>query len=52
MKGKGSNLPPIAAALQTATSVTMQLHGDNAPLCLQATLSSIAKQEPTFFKAK
>ena len=52
IKGKGNNLTPIAAALQTATSVTMQLHGDSAPVCLQATLSNISKQDPTFFKAK
>lgn len=52
IKGAGGILPPIAGALQTATSVTLQLHGDDAPVCLQATLNNISKQEPTFFKAK
>ena len=52
IKGAGAGLPAIAAALQTATSVTMQLHGSDAPVCLQATLNNLTKQEATFFKAK
>lgn len=42
----------IAAALSTTTSVTVQLHGSDAPQCLSTTLSTIKKQTATFFKAK
>jgi hypothetical protein len=52
-KGKGAALPDgIAAALQTSTSVTVQLRGDDAPECLSITVSDIKKQESNFFKAK
>jgi cysteine-rich repeat protein len=52
IKGKGAALPPLTAALQSATSVTLQLHGDDAPQCLETTLTTISKQLPTQFKAK
>ncbi|MGH7789183.1 MAG: pre-peptidase C-terminal domain-containing protein [Candidatus Binatia bacterium] len=52
VKGRGAALPSIATALQTSTSVTLQLVGSDAPVCLQKTLSNITKQEAGFFKAK
>ncbi|MDX2171339.1 MAG: hypothetical protein SF182_30000 [Deltaproteobacteria bacterium] len=52
VKGKGPNLPAVAAALQSATSVTVQLRGNDAPQCISAALSTIVKQDATFFKAK
>jgi hypothetical protein len=30
----------------------MQLHGDDAPACLQATLTNFLKQDPMFVKVK
>ena len=53
LKGKGPNLPDgIPSALQTTTSVTVQLHGSNAPQCLSITLNDIRKQVGEIFKAK
>ena len=53
VKGAGSNLPVgIAAALQNATSATVQLRGSDAPQCLSVTVTDIKKHDPTFFKAK
>jgi hypothetical protein len=53
VKGKGANLPDgVAAALQSATSVTVQLRGNDAPQCISASLSTIVKQDALFFKAK
>jgi hypothetical protein len=53
LKGKGSSLPRgIPAGLQSSASVTMQLHGNDAPQCLSAILSDMKRQEPEFFKAK
>ncbi|MEO8603074.1 MAG: hypothetical protein ABI629_10910 [bacterium] len=53
LKGKGANLPDgIAAALQSATSATIQLRGSDATQCLSATLSTIVKHDPDYFKAK
>jgi hypothetical protein len=53
VKGAGSSLPVgIAAALQNATSATVQLRGSDAPKCLSVTVTEIKKHDPTFFKAK
>jgi len=53
VKGKGPNLPDgIAAALQSASSVTVQLRASDAPACLSAALANIVKQDADFFKAK
>lgn len=52
VKGKGPGLPDVAAALQSAGSVTVQLRGSDAPQCLSASLSTIVKQDASFFKAK
>jgi hypothetical protein len=52
MKGKGASLPHIAAALQSVSNVSMQLHGDDAAACLQATLTNFLKQQPTSVKVK
>jgi hypothetical protein len=41
----------IAGALQTSSSVTVQLRGDDAPTCLSLTVSTIKKHDATFFKA-
>ena len=55
VKGTGP-APPfpagIPAALSAASSVTVQLRGDDAPSCFTITLSNIKKQETNFFKAK
>jgi len=53
LKGKGAGLPDgIAAALQSSTSVTIQLRGSDATQCLSATLGTVVKHDPDFFKAK
>ena len=53
VKGKGANLPlPIAQPLTNATSVTLQLRGDNAPFCFGVSLTHIVKSEGLSFKAK
>ncbi|MGH7790607.1 MAG: hypothetical protein ACRERC_27345 [Candidatus Binatia bacterium] len=53
VKGRGPGLPPgLAGALQSATSATVQLRGDDAPQCLSLTVTDIKKQESDFFKAK
>ena len=53
-KAKGPGLPDgIAAALASTTSVTVELHGDDAPAgCFAATLTDIKKQDADAFKAK
>ncbi len=52
LKGKGPTLPDgIPAALQSSTSVTMQLRASDAQ-CVSATLTDIKKQEAAFFKGK
>lgn len=51
-KGKGSNLPAVAAALQSTTSVTLQMHGSDASVCLETTLTDIKKADADFFKVK
>jgi hypothetical protein len=53
VKGAGANLPTgIAAALQSSTSATAQLHGNDAPKCLSVTVTDVKKHDPTLFKAK
>jgi hypothetical protein len=53
VKGKGANLPDgIAGGLQSATAVTVQLHGSDAPQCLSVTAITIKKQTATLFKAQ
>lgn len=44
--------PSASMAVQIATRVTLQLHGDDAPQCLETTLTNISKQLPTVFRAK
>jgi hypothetical protein len=52
VKGKGSNLPlPIAAALTSATAVTVQLHAEGTG-CFGITLSDIKTQQGDAFTAK
>jgi hypothetical protein len=53
VKGRGTNLPDgIAAALQNSLNATVQLRGDDAPVCLSLTVTDIKNHDPTFFKAK
>jgi hypothetical protein len=53
LKGSGSGLPTgITAALQSATSATVQLIGTGAPKCLSVNLTEIKKHEADSFKAK
>jgi hypothetical protein len=53
LKGSGSGLPTgITAALQSATSATVQLIGNGAPKCLSVNLTQIKKHEADSFKAK
>ncbi len=53
VKAKGPNLPlPIANAFSSATSVTLQVRGDDIPQCFGVTLSDIKKQETDSFKIK
>lgn len=53
VKGKGANLTDgVAAALQDATSVTMQLIGSDAPSCVSATLDTIKDADGVKFKAE
>jgi hypothetical protein len=53
LKGSGSSLPTgITAALQSASSATVQLIGSRAPQCLSVTLTDIKKSEVDSFKAK
>jgi hypothetical protein len=53
VKGKGANLPlPIASQFASATSVTLQLRGDDMPQCFSKTLTVIKKQETDSFKIK
>lgn len=55
VKGKSATLPlPIASGLTTTTSVTVQLHADDAPSpgCWSVTLGTIKKQTADSFKAK
>ena len=53
VKGSGGGLPNGAtAALQTATTATVQLRGSDAPQCLSLTVTDIKKHDADFFKAK
>jgi hypothetical protein len=53
VKGKGPNLPlPIAPSFGNATSVTLQLRGDDMAQCFGVTLTDIKKQEADSFKIK
>lgn len=52
VKGKGSNLPSLAGALQTTTGVTLQIHSSTTGFCAETTLSEVKKQTATVFQAK
>ena len=53
VKGKGPNLPlPIASSFIGATSVTLQLRGDDVAQCFSVKLTNIKKQETDSFKIK
>ncbi len=52
IKGKGSGLTPVAAALQSTGFVTMQLHASDGPTCIESSMFGVRKQDADFFKAK
>ena len=51
-KGQTSLPTGIAAALADSTSVTVQIHGSDAPECFSATLSTVVKDTGNVFKAR